>query len=1372
MLALGVVGDSRPQASQPPLREGIHLRWAFDHVPLPDLENPEPVTGTRLGFPWYGFYLLRRLTPAGGVGTTCASSQLGGFSPGFRNSPELGIPLGRFHSDKNLRLTDDFPAPGTVELDLSGRNFVEFNIGHSCSHIQVTIGFVQDWPPPGGTGTGTGSGTGTGTGTTFPPDGTGGTGSGGGNDGLGSRAGSAVGGGCGCGCDHAAIVPIAERVIPIAPGQYRATFGYRNGGSTTVSMPVGAENRFLPDPQDRGQPTTFLPGRRANMFAVVFDGRPLTWRLGGHTVTVSAADSSTPGDDGSGGTGGSGSGSGSSGSGSGTGTPGGTGTSTDGIIVTGLKGQIEVATVVVSGRAGQVVTAAIPFDAIDGVRVSAGPARLIDVCATPVLAGIGDGWEPVANFPQPMCLPVFKDEYPCNPGPVDEAASRSLALARISYGSTAPWSNSGFTELHEALLDIVNGGPMKGITDFVEDVTALPDPNDPSADPPESVQQSSLDLLLGASIHPAMAQMLGLYWVDDTAVEGVSYDYMLVADYQNAAGGSLATVQALVAAGDFTNIEAYPKRGAYRVVSPPLAAPSFVHGFALPTAAPPPTSPGDAVGVAGLVWEIPLETNGKISSESPVLYEVWQAAAGQTVPRDAIPEARHNRIGDAPVTPSNLLSEPPEEPLVGWPTFGLFATDGPLVDGWYSYRVSGIDIFGRFSALSAPARWLDIDGVTSKGNDVAVRITDRTPPSAPTQVQAFALDPDDPFVTKDAAYNAWRAAFPNAMGLRVRWLWTGRHMRLAPDLREFRLYFQPGSQLADAGLAEKWSARIAVVDPDDNIVPGGDILVPLRSGASATASADLITIGGSESLEAMPFYGAEIELPGATGKKSFVIRDVDVERRTVQVEGTPSLAGSSSWTIGMRERTYEIFFPNAGQNYTLPLAPTLATPLLYGLVGVSGADDKVEAPDPRTGGGRYGNEGAVGGPVTVYRVWRDAPGPAPLPPFPGERLLATRADFYSRSFFMLHWSRTPNLFTHVFRAVDQTIFQLDAGKGFSGSPRAAELGNQAVYPPEWSAARRQAAANQINALTSFVGYASLGDDALRLLASLPSNSEAFTRLSRTPLGMPDPETHVLRDPDQVGPNDDPSYVPAADRGSFLDTLDGRATNLYFYRTAAVDGAQNLGPLGVSTPPVALPETRVPPTINFSRALGREQAIELAWPNRPDLGIASYRLFRTDDPNAAGDVRLMTEVGEAIPAGAGTEIVVVDREVVPLTETFYRLVSVGATDVESKPSLPVHARALRTQAAFAPRLLTAERLTSPSVSVQLTWAAEPGLSVMVQRRVAGVGAWRSISGWLAAGTLTYVDAGVDAVARYEYRLRGRDASGIQTDLSNVLTTEAV
>jgi hypothetical protein len=44
-------------------------------------------------------------------------------------------------------------------------------------------------------------------------------------------------------------------------GALTAHYGYYNPASSTVDVPIGGSNKFTPNPIDRGQPTSFRPGR-------------------------------------------------------------------------------------------------------------------------------------------------------------------------------------------------------------------------------------------------------------------------------------------------------------------------------------------------------------------------------------------------------------------------------------------------------------------------------------------------------------------------------------------------------------------------------------------------------------------------------------------------------------------------------------------------------------------------------------------------------------------------------------------------------------------------------------------------------------------------------------------------------------------------------------------------------------------------------------------------------------------------------------------------------------------------------------------------------------------------------------------------------
>jgi hypothetical protein len=1341
VLALGVVGDDRPLPElQPVLPEGIHLRWSI---------SPER------GFPWYGFYLLRRPTLTSGV-ATCLSTELqsSGRTPGDLGTNVVGLLIGVFRSDQNLILSDDFPASGTVELDLSGRSYLDFQAlaTNPSRQVDVEIGFIEDFPPPGGGGPGDPGDPG------GPdpggPGGSGGPGDPGGpggdpgagpkpDDGLGTDT-SSAGCGCACGVTNGGIRPLLERVIALGNGSYRAIFGYFNPSAQIVSLPLGAQNQFVPNPALRGQPTQFYPGLHRNVFSVTFSGRPIAWSLGGVVTSASSALAVLP-------------------------------TSADGIVVTAFRSGFPVAYRLVTGRAGEVVRVSLAFEAIDSVRISSGPARLIDLCTTPVSDGAGDGWEPAPGFPQPMTLPVRHDQYPPRAGTPDRDESEAFALARVRYGEPSIWAGEPFSALHAALIEIVQGGPSSGITEFEELTRAEPDPSDPDAVLPE-IEESSLGAILMASLQPAIAQMLGLYWIDEATVEGQSYDYLLVADYTNAGGGDVETIRALATAEDFSAIDAYRRIGVPYAAAPRLSPPGEPQAFALPVAAVTPPTPGDAAGLVGLRWQIAGQDDvGRLALDSALAYHVWRKDFGRTQLPGPVPDGEYLRVTALPVTPGEMRLEDPPQPLRGWPSFGLFAVNGPLLEGWYGFRVSGIDIFGRHSERSAPAPWVDVTDTTLVHNTSAVHLLDTRPPPPPNQVQAWLLDPADPFVIQDAAYLAWRdAAPPGTIGLRLRWVWNGRQMLQAPDTREFRVYLSAGSSLVDASTPASWPQRIAVVGfaellLGEGIEPGSADDGALLQGSSVSVAGDVVTLGdagtlpgGDGRLRGVADPALEIELRTSTGTivRASVL-EVDAASAQLRVAPAPPSASYTSWAVGIRERTYELFLPGASlaipPAYSLPFAPSLGAPIVYGLVGVSAADDKSNelALDTRLTGplaGRPGNEGPVGGPATVFHVLRELPG-APDSPFTEERLFATRADFDSRSFFNLHWSKSSVLATHVYRALDQTLFQVDAAKGFGAGAREADLASGSVFPSGWDDARRNAAAAQLRALTSLASYDTLSDSALRVLASFPSNAAAFSRLTAEPL----PSTT----PDLRGASDPASYMGADSLGSYLDTLDGRAQNRYFYRTAYEDGAHNAGPLGLSTPPVYLPPVVLPdaPVLRSATANDGETSISLVWASSRSPAVVGYRVFRTDEPARGRDIRLMqelTSIAEVPLAARPPTHSFKDESVRGLTTYVYRVVAFDEEGKASGASLPAQARAVDDALPSVPAL-SAEWTTVNSVTLaELSWNSAD--ETLLQERRADRTQWLNLGTWRPAGEHSLRDPLSRPTADFSYRLVVRKYTG--------------
>ena len=135
MVGLGSAKDAPPNSEQPPLSDGIHVRWSFKR---------------ELGFPWHGFYLFRRIHDPGTL--SWLSQHTGKLPKGQWSSNSLDTPLGRVFSDQNLFVTEDFPPADLIELDLANRNVlgVVFPEAEPVRRVDTRIGFRRrpGDPPP------------------------------------------------------------------------------------------------------------------------------------------------------------------------------------------------------------------------------------------------------------------------------------------------------------------------------------------------------------------------------------------------------------------------------------------------------------------------------------------------------------------------------------------------------------------------------------------------------------------------------------------------------------------------------------------------------------------------------------------------------------------------------------------------------------------------------------------------------------------------------------------------------------------------------------------------------------------------------------------------------------------------------------------------------------------------------------------------------------------------------------------------------------------------------------------------------------------------------------------------------------------------
>jgi len=95
---------------------------------------------------------------------------------------------------------------------------------------------------------------------------------------------------------NACIKPILECVTKNSNNTYTAWFGYENDNTVNITIAVGTKNGFSPTPQNRGQPTTFLPGRQIKVFSFTFSSGNQVWTLTGpdNQTRTSTASPSSP----------------------------------------------------------------------------------------------------------------------------------------------------------------------------------------------------------------------------------------------------------------------------------------------------------------------------------------------------------------------------------------------------------------------------------------------------------------------------------------------------------------------------------------------------------------------------------------------------------------------------------------------------------------------------------------------------------------------------------------------------------------------------------------------------------------------------------------------------------------------------------------------------------------------------------------------------------------------------------------------------------------------------------------------------------------------------------------------------------------------
>jgi hypothetical protein len=100
------------------------------------------------------------------------------------------------------------------------------------------------------------------------------------------------------GVAHAAPSPVQPYVSCYwanSDGSITVDVGYTNSSKTSVTYPIGPLNFVSPAPQDRGQPTVFLPGTHDNVWAPTVTQADMSagadWTLNGVKVSTTVTGS-------------------------------------------------------------------------------------------------------------------------------------------------------------------------------------------------------------------------------------------------------------------------------------------------------------------------------------------------------------------------------------------------------------------------------------------------------------------------------------------------------------------------------------------------------------------------------------------------------------------------------------------------------------------------------------------------------------------------------------------------------------------------------------------------------------------------------------------------------------------------------------------------------------------------------------------------------------------------------------------------------------------------------------------------------------------------------------------------------------------------
>lgn len=775
-----------------------------------------------------------------------------------------------------------------------------------------------------------------------------------------------------------------------------------------------------------------------------------------------------------------------------------------------------------------------------------------------------------------------------------------------------------------------------------------------------------------------------------------------------------------------------------------------------------------AVNAAGIRWTQFL-ARGSNEAGTPLRYHVQRDVRGTgsspTAPHsERIVNQNRPTIVAAPAAGAPRVTARPD----GWPDMQLHYVDRGLADGWYGYRVQGIDLFGRLGHWSRA---------------VVAHLVDSMAPPPPVGVRATYVDADDPWLTD--ADRTWSDA--NGSGVRVDWQWDGSQAIQAPDVDrsgEFRVYFVEGRLNALTGAVthvayvdgaatstvttdQEWTGATNALK-DEYIRIGNDTF---KVAANGTGAAFTITVDNLTSPTVVPSvgrfslafspgrsyrtdYGAAsawdsrihtttpAPVKPVRGKVSRVtrggggsllvqatvgLRDPDgiLTAGVLVCDGVPyralahrtgtrlvvrinplELPSSTSPTVRPAVGDTLVYYP--GRTYSVYIGGVSLAPSDGDAIAV--AHVGVSTCDSR------GNEGSVSRACKLVATRRSngtTPAAPGVPASTADPIYASPADFYGNAAYTLTWTAVSGAQGYaVYRTSTVAVFDRDRDQRqrLAGAYAGMDFSTLVSGP----------FGDDGDFKTWFGSWKTDHDSTLSedtLVTPLDTLADGVAAeviaawrdwAARFYPALADAGIQALADRSGNEAAFQRVNAEPVETASYDDVVDGRGVGAYLYRIRSIDASGNLGPWSGTFQPVHLYDVTPPATPAITSIVGGEQSVTLTWRANTEDDLAEYWLWRAQSAAALEDVR---HDGDGISKtvvtadGAGTSVTQVDSGLVGMTTYYYRLAAVDTAGNVSLVTPVVSARAVDTTPPDEPTWERGEWVKWDSSGGELDYHAE-------------------------------------------------------------------